>query len=158
MHRGEVHRVPRILDTRMAQKMTENSLPKHLQDLINHSMDHLDQGRQDKVLQLLTGFSDVFSKNSDDLGRIDLVQHWINTEGAASIRQPPRRLPFSQREEAKGQVDKLSKHGIIESPSSPWTSPVVLVHKKDGSFRFCVDYWKLNAVTKKRFLSTATNR
>ena len=94
-------------------------------------------------------FSDVFSQNSDDLGRTNLVQHRIITGEAAPIRQPPRPLPLSQCEETKRQVEKLLKHGIIEQSSSPWASPIVLVQKKDGSFRFGVDYRKLKSVTKK---------
>jgi hypothetical protein len=131
------------------RKLTLESLPTHLQDLINRIMKHLDQAQQNKALDLIAGFTDVFSKNLDDLGRTTLVQHQINTEGAAPIRQPPRRLPLSQREEARRQVEKMGKHGFIEPSSSPWAPPVVLVQKKDGSVRFCVDYCKLNAVTKK---------
>ena len=133
----EVNEASPTAENLKVRKLTLESLPTHLQDLINRSMKHLDQAQQNKALDLLAGFTDVFSKNSDDLGRTTLVQHQINTEGAAPIRQPPRRLPLSQRKEARRQVEKMEKHGFIEPCSSPWASPVVLVQKKDGSVRFC---------------------
>ena len=146
---GEDHRAPSNLNTKAVRKSTRDLLPSHLKDLITKSTERLEREQQDKALELLMRFSDVFSQNSEDLGRTNLVQHRITTGEAAPIRQPPRRLPLSQREEAKTQVEKLLKHGIIEESSSPWASPIVLVQKKDGSFRFCVDYRKLNSVTKK---------
>ena len=74
------------------------------------------------------------------------MKHRINTGTAAPVRQPPRRFPFAKREEA---VAEMKDDGIIEPSASPWSSPVVLVKKKDGSTRFCVDYRKLNSVIHK---------
>ena len=47
------------------------------------------------------------------------------------------------------EITKMEKEGIVRKSVSPWTSPVVLVKKKNGKLRFCVDYRKLNRVTKK---------
>ena len=63
------------------------------------------------------------------------------------MRQPPHRLGPHKEEEAERQVRKLLKQGLIEPANSAWSSPVVLVKRKDGSWRFCVDYRKLNAIT-----------
>ena len=101
----------------------------------------------EQLSDLLLDFSDVFSKGSHDLGRTDLVKHNINTDGAASIRQPAHRLPLAKRDEVIKAIDDMSKQRVIEPPASLWSSPVVLVKKKDGSLRFCVDYRKLNDVT-----------
>ncbi|UYV61797.1 K02A2.6-like, partial [Cordylochernes scorpioides] len=92
---------------------------------------------------------DAFSTGNGKLGRTDLVQHKIYTGNARPVRQPPRRVPMAKRDEVVGLLHKLKQDGVIEESNSPWSSPVVLVTKKDGSTRFCVDYRKLNEVTKK---------
>ncbi|UYV84436.1 K02A2.6-like [Cordylochernes scorpioides] len=92
---------------------------------------------------------DAFSTGNGKLGRTDLVQHKIYTGNARPVRQPPRRVPMAKRDEVVGLLPKLKQDGVIEESNSPWSSPVVLVTKKDGSTRFCVDYRKLNEVTKK---------
>jgi len=53
------------------------------------------------------------------------------------------------KEKAEEEVEKMLAKGIIEPLSSPWSSPVILVKKKDGTIRFCVDYRKVNGVTVK---------
>ncbi len=68
---------------------------------------------------------------------------------AAPIRQRPRRLPLAKREEAETTVREMRELNVIEPSASPWSAPIVVVSKKDGSTRFCVDYRKLNHVTHK---------
>ena len=65
------------------------------------------------------------------------------------MRQAPRRYPSEQREEIARQIDELLSQGLIEQASSPWSSNVVLVTKKDGSKRLCIDNRQLNAATLK---------
>ncbi|UYV85033.1 hypothetical protein LAZ67_X004344, partial [Cordylochernes scorpioides] len=73
---------------------------------------------------------DVFSSGDGNLGRTDLVRHLINTGDARPIRQPPRRLPIA-KQEVTGLLRKMKRDGIIEESNGPWSSPVVLVTKKD---------------------------
>ena len=82
------------------------------------------------------------------MGRTDLVAHSIPLKpGAQPIRQHPHRLGPHKEREAEEQVSKLLERGLIEPSNGAWSSPVVLVKKKDGSWRFCIDYRRLNAVT-----------
>ena len=92
-------------------------------------------------------FADVFAVSSDDLGHNSLVTHQIDTGSSHPIRQPVRRLPLHKQAEADTLLKDMLKKGVIEPSSSPWTSPIVSVKKKDGSTRFCMDYCKLNEVT-----------
>jgi len=77
------------------------------------------------------------------------VEHKIIVKESSPIKQVPRRIPFRMREEVNGIIEDMRKQGVIEESQSPWVSPAVLVRKKDGTIQFCVDYRKLNAVTKK---------
>ena len=127
----------------------ETKLPNHVRELYEKSILGLDITQKEMLYNLLYEFSGLFSQGSHDLGRTDLVKHRINTGTAAPVRQPPRRFPFAKREEADKAIAEMKDDGIIEPSASPWSSPVVLVKKKDGSTRFCVDYRKLNSVTHK---------
>ena len=66
-----------------------------------------------------------------------------------SIRLPYRRLPISKKAALEEEVDKMLTDGVIAPSESPWSSPVVMVTKKDGTCRFCIDYRRLNGVTRK---------
>ena len=77
-----------------------------------------------------------------------MVEHHINTGDHRPIKQLPRRVPHFLKEEVSRHVQEMLDNGVIVPSHSPWASPVVLVAKKDGSTRFCVDYRKLNSITK----------
>ena len=90
----------------------------------------------------------VFSLEDNERGETNLIQLEIDMGDAQPRKQHPRRLPFVAKQEVARQLQTMQEEGIIEPSNSPWASPIVLVLKKDGSYRFCVDYRELNAVTK----------
>ena len=57
-------------------------------------------------------------------------------------------MPFAVQQEVARQLSDMQKNGVISLSKSPWAGPVVLVRKRDGTHRFCVDYRALNSVTK----------
>ena len=81
--------------------------------------------------------------------RVGRLKHNIPTSEAAPIRQPVRRISPNQRQEVQQLLNQMLEGEVIEPSASPWASPIVLVRKKDGSTRFCVNYRKLNDVTRK---------
>ncbi|KZS10201.1 Uncharacterized protein APZ42_025383 [Daphnia magna] len=106
------------------------------------------QDRNDQI-ELLIEFQDVFAGNGDCLGQCTVLEHAIPTEGTVPIKQLPRRRACRERELIKDEVNKMLKQEVIEPAQCPWSSPIVLVKKKDGKWRFCIDYRRLNEVTMK---------
>lgn len=92
-------------------------------------------------------YSDVFSAHDHDYGHKNIVRHSIRTVDAPPIKQRAYRTSPNMRAEIDRQVEQLLSQNIIEESCSPWSSPVVLIRKEDGSYRFCIDYRKANAVT-----------
>ncbi|XP_040288719.1 uncharacterized protein LOC121001621, partial [Bufo bufo] len=84
---------------------------------------------------------------SQEPGYTLLAIHKVETPGQAPLRQPPYRIPEAVREGMRKEIDEMLRLGVIEPSESPWASPVVLVPKKDGTTRFCVDYRRLNDKT-----------
>ena len=79
----------------------------------------------------------------------DLTEHKIDTGNSYPIKQAPRRIPLAKMAEVEKEMQDMLEKGVIEQSDSPWSSPVVLVKKKDNSLRFCIDYRKLNEKTLK---------
>lgn len=88
-------------------------------------------------------------KPDGKLGHTDFVEHNIYTGHENPIKIPPRRLSPKQKEIVDTELQKMLEQNIIEPTNSPWSAPVVLVTKSDGSTRFCIDFRKLNSITKK---------
>lgn len=118
-------------------------------EMISPDWKHLSDKEKELATQFIQEEAAAFAMEGNPTGRTSVIQHRINTENAAPIRQAPRRLPLAKQEEVSKLLKDMLDEGVIEESTSPWSSPVVLVTKKDGSTRFCVDYRKLNDVTKK---------
>ena len=105
-----------------------------------------------KLESLLWEYRELFVTSEtgiSGLGRTNVTKHVIKTSGASPIKQQPHRVPHAVREEVERQVEQMLDAGVIRPSSSPWSCPLVLVKKLDGSLRFCVDYRKLNSITVK---------
>ncbi|BHF64235.1 hypothetical protein SprV_0200723600 [Sparganum proliferum] len=118
----------------------------NIKDLLPTS---LDANSLTQLQHLLTQFKDIFDWDGKSTGRTNVTQHCIDTGDAKPIRIPPRRLPIFYQKELDALISDMLSRKIIRPSHSPWSSPIVLVRKKDGTMRLCVDYRKLNAVTKK---------
>ena len=133
----------------MGQEPKEETLPEHLQDLFERSRQNLEVDQQEKLKQLLIEFQDVFAKDEFDLGNFTAIEHGINTENSAPVKQRLRRTPMSFADEEEAHLQKMLKAGVIQPSTSDWASAPVLVRKRDGSVRWCVDYRALNTKTVK---------
>ncbi len=101
------------------------------------------------LYQLLNAFSNIFAWEETKLGRTKVMTHKIDTGSARPIWLPPRRIPPHLYDEVQKIIAEMFRDGVIIPSKSPWASPVTLVLKKDGSIRFCVEYRRLNALTKR---------
>ena len=74
--------------------------------------------------------------------------HSIDTGDHHPVKRQPYCTPIVYREMIEQMVNDMQKQGVVKPSNSPWASPIVLVPKKDGSLRFCVDFRHLNSLTK----------
>ena len=134
---------------RVTATVEENNQVQVRKQQLEAALGQLDIPRQEKetLLSFLTNHHQAFSLEEGEQGETDLVTMEIKTWDARPRRQAVRRMPPAVRQEISRQLEQMQRNGVIESSRSPWASPVVLVKKRDGSHRFCVDYRALNAVT-----------
>ncbi|XP_039660752.1 uncharacterized protein LOC120561648 [Perca fluviatilis] len=109
----------------------------------------LSADQQSQVTSLLGQYTSVFSAHDGDLGCTNLISHDIPLVDDIPVRQRYRRIPPSDYEVVKEHINQLLSSQVIRESSSPYASPIVLVRKKDGSLRMCVDYRQLNSKTRK---------
>ena len=109
--------------------------------------DNLPADVRDVCVELLHKWKDVFSRSDDDIGHTTAVRHRIDLYDDIPFKQRPRRIPPSMLEEVKSHLRQLLSAGVIRKSKSPWSSNVVLVRKKDGSLRTCIDFRQLNSKT-----------
>ena len=131
-----------------AQETFHDDLPDYLQPILQNCA--IKHDMLDEAVDLINEYEDVFVGPDGVLGRTTSCEgHRIDTGDTRPIRQRVRRVPPKRREIIETYLQDLLKQGCIQPSSSDWATPVVIVNKKDGSPRFCIDYRKLNEVTKK---------
>ena len=105
--------------------------------------DSLSFEQQRDLRRLLDEYKDVFSKEGQPISSTSLVEHEIHTTGPA-VRLPFRRQNPVIRDIEQQQVKEMLRDEVIRPSTSAWASPVVMVKKRDGTMRFCVDFRKMN--------------
>ena len=104
---------------------------------------------QQEAKEMLKRNAKVFPKDDMDMGRTYLVKHHIKLTDPVPFKEAYRRIPLQMYDEVKTHLQEMLDLGAIRPSNSPWASAIVLVRKKDGRLRFCIDLWKLNNRTVK---------
>nr|XP_043898190.1 uncharacterized protein LOC122779681 [Solea senegalensis] len=139
-----IKEVPSYLATVASQAVVPT-----LQDQIDVvDLSALPAEEQKEARHLLWKYASVFSAHDGDLGCTNLIAHEIPLLDDTPIHQRYRRIPPSEYE-VKEHINQLLGAQVIRESCSPFASPIVLVKKKDGSLRLCVDYRQLNHRTRK---------
>lgn len=139
-----------VLEEKESEPREEENTPNLvLPEGVDLSECELEGEELEALKKLLNDNRDLFSKTLVKPGNAQNVLHRIDTGDHQPVNRAPYRAGFREKEVIKTQIDDMLKNGVIQPSQSPWASPVVLVGKKDGSIRFCVDYGKVNAITKR---------
>ena len=107
--------------------------------------DELTEEQRKKVRELLAKYPDVLTSIP---GKTKLLEHDIKLSTAKPVRSKGYPIPYKTREIMESEIDEMIELGVIEPSISPYSSPVVLVQKKEGSVRFYIDFHKLNKFTR----------
>lgn len=100
-----------------------------------------------KAKEVINRWSHIFSTGPTDLGKADIVKHEINLNDNTPFKEPYRKIPPAMYDEVRQHLKEMLDSDAIRPSQSPYSSNVVLVRKKDGSLRFCIDFRKLNSRT-----------
>ena len=126
------------------------TLPEYLQGLLELASSDLDNLQKSQLASALLEFVDLFPIPGSALtGHTDAVEHTIDIGDNKPVRCAPRRMSPQKIKQEEVCVDEMLSGGQIEPSDSPWSALKVLVTKKDGGTRFCVDYRRLNLATVK---------
>uniref|UniRef100_A0AAV2LVC5 Reverse transcriptase RNase H-like domain-containing protein n=1 Tax=Knipowitschia caucasica TaxID=637954 RepID=A0AAV2LVC5_KNICA len=141
LHIGEFYPIHEVGAPSVVPTSHKSSVPCMVTD------SPVNERQRAELQELLSRFSNVFSTPDGNTGKCSLIQHHIRTGDNPPIKQRAYRTSPEKRAEIERQVGQLLADGLVEESFSPWASPVVLVKKKGGQWRFCIDYRRLNAVT-----------
>ena len=150
--------VPKVTNLFSAEQTKEQSTltETETQDLLLEKLDLLGleawpQEQAEKARSLLKEYHDIFSLEKHDMGHTNATKHKIvlKDPDTPPFKEHFHRIPPPQLDEVREHLKLMLEAGVIWPSNSPWCNAVVLVRKKDGSLRFCIDFRKLNSLTVK---------
>ena len=112
-------------------------------------MEKWSEDDKNAAIEMIKRNANIFSKNDIDMGRTNLVKHHIELTDPIPFKESYRRIPPQMYDEVKVHIQEMLDLGAIRHSNSPWSSAIVLVRKKDGRLRFCIDLRKMNNRTVK---------
>ena len=124
-----------------------DEVPDFLRNVFKDGCEHLDDEQIEKFKEFIVCRTKAFADPSKPVERAKLGKHFIKLQDEMPFKEAVRRVPIFKREIMDEEIRKLAEQGLIEKSVSPWSSALVLVQKKDKSWRLCVDYRKLNSRT-----------
>ena len=147
--------VPKVTNLFSAEQTKEQSTltETERQDLLLETLDlwGLEAWPQEQARSLLKECHDIFSLEKRDMGHTNATKHKIvlKDPDTPPFKERFRRILPPQLDEVREHLKLMLDAGVIQPSNSPWCNAVVLVRKKDGSLRFCIDFRKLNSLTVK---------
>ena len=136
------------VEVHFVRKNGENQqLPDYLKDVFDQGCANLTPDQSKLFEDFLVRRRQVFADPNGKVQRTNIGEHSINLSEETPFKEAPRRVPIFKREILDAEIQKLVDQGLVEKSSSPWSSQLVLVQKKDKSWRVCVDYRRLNSKT-----------
>ncbi len=127
---------------------TSKVLPERLKPLLEGASDKLGAADREELRKTLIEFQDVFAESEFDLGNFTALHHHIDTGDSPPIKLPLRKTPLHFLGDEEKLLDEMLRAEIIEPSTSSWAAAPVLVRKKNGKLRWCIDFRLCNQVTK----------
>ena len=131
-----------------SENVNENSMEDDGSWILNlidlFGLENWPEHLQKEAKEMLKRNAKVFSKTDMDMGRTNLVKHHIKLTDPVPFKEAYKRIPPQMYDEVKAHIQEMLNLGAIRPSDSPWASAIVLVRKKDGRLRFCIDLRRLN--------------
>ena len=112
-------------------------------------LDSWTEENKERALNLLAKYHDIFALEDGEMGCTEAAKHKIEVTDPKPFKERLRNIPSGLLEEVKDHLDHMLDMGVIKPSKSAWSNAVVLVQKKDGGLRFCIDFQRLNTQTRK---------
>lgn len=144
--KGEIYEIPVNTENVNVIDKKSDSQTSHFD--FNFSDSDLSSCQKEEVQELLSEYSDIFSKHPNDYGRTNLLYHVVDTGDSSPVRQRAYRVSPKLHTELQKQIDTLLEQDLIEPSTSEYSAPALLVKKKTpGQWRLVIDYRKTNLVS-----------